>query len=311
MSSHALRRYALLAIATAVATIGMKSAASILTGSVGLFSDALESGVNLLAAVTAYFSLWYAARPADENHTYGHQKIEFFASGLEGLLILLAGIGTIVYALDRIFEPHPLRDLQLGTGIAIAAAVLNLVVARILLRVGRRSRSIVLESDGHHLMTDVYTSAAVVGGLVLVALTGATYLDPILAIAVALHILVTGFRLMRRSFNGLMDHALSPEEQGRLRAAIRAALPAGTDFHALRTRQAGAKIFAEFHLLVSGDATVRVAHELAHRVEDALRGTEPNLAVTIHIEPIDEASSWEAVELARLGEAEAPAETRP
>ncbi len=311
MSSHTLRRYALLAIATAVATIGMKSAASILTGSVGLFSDALESGVNLLAAVTAYFSLWYAARPADENHTYGHQKIEFFASGLEGLLILLAGIGTIVYALDRIFEPHPLRELQLGTGIAIAAAVLNLVVARILLRVGRRSRSIVLESDGHHLMTDVYTSAAVVGGLVLVALTGATYLDPILAIAVALHILVTGFRLMRRSFNGLMDHALSPEEQGRLRAAIRAALPAGTDFHALRTRQAGAKIFAEFHLLVSGDATVRVAHELAHRVEDALRGTEPNLAVTIHIEPIDEASSWEAVELARLGEAEAPAETRP
>ncbi|MBX3399616.1 MAG: cation transporter [Gemmataceae bacterium] len=311
MSSHSLRRYALLAIATAVATIGMKSAASVLTGSVGLFSDALESGVNLLAAVTAYFSLWYAARPADENHTYGHQKIEFFASGLEGLLILLAGIGTIVYALDRIVEPHPLRDLQLGTGIAIAAAALNLVVARILLSVGRRSRSIVLESDGHHLMTDVYTSAAVVGGLVLVALTGATYLDPILAIAVALHILVTGFRLMRRSFNGLMDHALSPEEQGRLRAAIRAALPAGTDFHALRTRQAGAKIFAEFHLLVSGDATVRAAHELAHRVEDALRGTEPNLAVTIHIEPIDEASSWEAVELARLGEAEAPAETRP
>ncbi len=311
MSSHALRRYALLSIAAAIATIGMKTTASALTGSVGLFSDALESGVNLLAAATAYVSLRYAARPADETHTYGHEKIEFFASGLEGLLILLAGIGTIAYAVDRMIDPKPLRDLEVGTGLALAAAALNLVVARILLKVGRRSRSIVLESDGHHLMADVYTSAAVVGGLGLVALTGVAYLDPLLAIAVALHILATGVRLVRRSFNGLMDHALPPEEQGRLRAAIRAALPPGTDFHALRTRQAGAKTFAEFHLLVSGDSTVRAAHDLAHRVEDALRGTMPDLAVTIHVEPIDEPSSWESVELARLGEADAPAEARP
>jgi cation diffusion facilitator family transporter len=311
MSSLALRRYALLSIAAAVATIGMKSTASALTGSVGLFSDALESGVNLLAAVTAFFSLWYAARPADETHTFGHQKIEYFASGLEGLLILLAGIGTAAYAVDRLIDPRPLRELELGTAIAIAAAVVNLVVARILLRTGRRTRSIVLESDGQHLMADVYTSAAVVGGLALVAITGVAFLDPLLAIAVSLHILGTGVRLVRRSFNGLMDHALPPEEQGKLRAAIRAALPAGTDFHALRTRQAGAKTFAEFHLLVSGDSTVRAAHELAHRVEDALRGTLPDLAVTIHVEPIDDPASWESVELARLGEADAPAEVRP
>ena len=188
---------------------------------------------------------------------------------------------------------------------------MNLVVARILLKVGRRSNSIVLEADGQHLMTDVYTSAAVVAGLALVTVTGIAILDPMLAIFVSLNILGTGLRLVRRSFNGLMDHALPPDVQQKLRAAIRSALPAGTDFHALRTRQAGAKTFAEFHLLVSGDSSVREAHELAHRVEDILRGTMPGMTVTIHVEPIDEPSSWEAVELARLGEPSAPAEAKP
>jgi cation diffusion facilitator family transporter len=311
MSSPALRRFALLSIAAAIATIVMKSSASALTGSVGLFSDALESGVNLLAAITVYLSLGYAARPADETHTYGHQKIEFFASGLEGVLVLFAGVGTAAYAVNRLFVPTPLRSLELGTGIAVAATAVNFAVARVLLRVGRRSNSIVLESDGHHLMTDVYTSLAVVAGLVLVAATGVAVFDPILAILVSLHIFATGVRLVRRSFNGLMDHALPAPEQRRLRDAIRSALPPGTDFHALRTRQAGAKTFAEFHLLVPGDATVRAAHELAHRVEDALRSGWPDLAVTIHVEPIDEASSWESVELARLGEPGAPAGVRP
>lgn len=311
MSSHSLRRFALLSIAAAVVTIGMKSTASILTGSIGLFSDALESGVNLLAAVTAYFSLWYAARPADETHTFGHEKIEYFASGLEGVLILFAGVGTAAYAVDRLLNPRPLQSLEIGTGIALAAAAVNLVVARILLKVGRRSNSIVLESDGQHLMTDVYTSATVVGGLALVAITGIAILDPMLAIFVSLNILGTGVRLVRRSFNGLMDHALPPETQQKLRAAIRSALPPGTDFHALRTRQAGAKTFAEFHLLVSGDSSVRDAHELAHRVEDILRGTMPGMTVSIHVEPIDEPSSWEAIELARLGEPSSPEEAKP
>lgn len=311
MSSHSLRRFALLSIAAAVVTIGMKSAASALTGSVGLFSDALESGVNLLAAVTAYFSLWYAARPADETHTFGHEKIEYFASGLEGILILFAGVGTAAYAVDRLLNPRPLQALEIGTAIALAAAVVNLVVARILLRVGRQSNSIVLEADGQHLMTDVYTSAAVVAGLALVSVTGIAILDPMLAILVSLNILGTGFRLVRRSFNGLMDHALPQDVQQKLRTAIRSALPPGTDFHALRTRQAGAKTFAEFHLLVSGDSSVRDAHELAHRVEDILRGTMPGMNVTIHVEPIDEPSSWEAAELARLGEPSAPAEAPP
>lgn len=311
MSSHSLRRFALLSIAAAIITIGMKSVASLLTGSVGLFSDALESGVNLLAAVTAYFSLRYAARPADETHTFGHEKIEYFASGLEGGLILLAGIGTAVYAVDRIVNPQPLQRLEIGTGIAIAASAVNLVVARVLLSVGRRSNSIVLEADGHHLMTDVYTSVAVVVGLALASATGYAILDPLLAIGVSLNILVMGVRLMRRSFNGLMDHSLPTDTQQKLRAAIRAALPPGTDFHALRTRQAGSKTFAEFHLLVSGNSTVRAAHELAHLVEDRIRSTMPELTVTIHVEPIDEPSSWEATELAQLGEPATPAEARP
>lgn len=315
MSSQTLRRYALLSIAAAVITIGMKSTASILTGSVGLFSDALESGVNLLAAVTAYYSLRYAARPADENHTFGHEKIEYFASGLEGALILLAGIGTALYAIDRIVNPEPLRRIDLGMGIALAASTVNFVVARILLRVGRNSQSFILEADGHHLMTDVYTSVVVVSGLLLVSATGIAILDPLLALGVSLLILITGVRLLRRSFHGLMDHALPSEIQNRLREEIRSALPAGTDFHALRTRQAGTRTFAEFHLLVSGNSTVRSAHELAHLVEDRIRSTMPELIVTIHIEPIDDPSSWEAIELAQLGEAVAPAvssvESRP
>lgn len=311
MSSRSLRRFAALSILAAVTTIGMKSAAYLLTGSVGLLSDALESGVNLLAAVTAYFSLWYSARPADETHTFGHEKIEFFASGLEGMLILVAGLGTAAYAVERLVRPQPLQSLELGTGIALAATCVNLVVARILLRVGRAERSVVLEADGHHLMTDVFTSAGIIGGLALVTLTGVTVLDPLLAILVGLNILLTGVRLMRRSFNGLMDHSLPHAEQKKLRETIRGMLPEGTDFHALRTRQAGATTFAEFHLLVSGGMSVRDAHKLAHLVEDQLRGAMPNIAVTIHVEPIEDESSWEQVELARLGELNLPTEAKP
>lgn len=306
MSSTNLRRLALLSVTAAILTIGMKAVAYRLTGSAGLLSDALESGVNLLAAGTAYFSLWYAARPADPNHTFGHEKIEYFACGLEGVLILLAGGGTVWYAMDRLIHPQLLAALGLGGGIALAASAINLAVARVLLRVGRAHGSVVLEADGHHLMTDVYTSAAVVAGLGLVAVTGRVWLDPVLALAVGVNILWAGFHLIRRSFHGLMDHALSADEQRRLRGLIRDALPAGADFHALRTRRAGSRSFAEFHVLVPGSMSVRDAHEVAHQVEDRLRAVVPGLDVTIHIEPIDDRRSWEEVELARLGERPTP-----
>lgn len=267
-----------------------------------MLADALESGVNLVAAATAYLSLLYAARPADSNHTFGHEKIEFFASGFEGTLILVAGLGTTGYAITWLVHPHPLDRIGLGTAIAGAAAVINFAVARVLLRIGRLHRSPVVEADGHHLMTDVYTTIGVLAGLAVVALTDIPALDPLIAAAVGLHIALTGFRLIRHSFNGLMDHALPPETQDRLRAAIRAVLPPGADFHALRTREAGQRTFAEFHLLVAGDSTVRDAHALAHRVEAALTDALPGLAVTVHIEPIEERESWETAELSRIGE---------
>ncbi len=297
-----LRRLVLLSVAAAVLNVGMKSAAYLLTGSVGLFADALESGVNLLAAVTAFYSLRYSARPADPTHAFGHEKIEFFSSGMEGLLVLLAGLGTAWFAVTRLFAPQPLESLGLGAAMTVAATLANLVVAQILLRAGRSYHSIVLEADAHHLMADVWTSCGVVLGLGLVWLTGFQPLDSLVAVAVGLHVTGTGAGLVRRSFNGLMDHALPAAEQDAIRAAIREHLPPGADFHALRTRQAGARQFVDFHLLVPGGKSVRAAHAAAHKVEDGVKARFPRLEVTIHIEPIDEKESWEPEYLRQLGE---------
>ena len=303
--SH-LRWPVTLSIVAAVVTIGLKSAAYAVTGSVGLFSDALESVVNLLAALTAAFALWYAARPADPNHTYGHEKFEFFSSGLEGLLVLLAGLGTAAYGVQRLLFPRELAALELGTLLALGASAVNFVVARVLLTAGRKHHSIVLEADGQHLMTDVWTSVGVVLGLFLVLLTGLKWLDPVLAIAVGLHITHTGYELVRRSFDGLMDHALPPAEQQQLREVIRANLPEGAQFHGLKTRRAGARRFAEFHLLVDGDLSVREAHAVADKIEAALAAAIPGLDVTTHVEPVDEAGSWEGDYLRQIGEPAAP-----
>jgi cation diffusion facilitator family transporter len=291
-----------LSILAALITIGMKGTAYAVTGSVGLLSDALESFVNLAAAVTAYVALWYSARPVDRTHAYGHEKIEYLSSGLEGTLIIIAGLGTAGYAIKRLIFPEALRDLEIGTVIGLAAALVNLVVARVLLFSGRKHHSIVLEADGKHLMADVWTSVGVLAGIVLVIITGWTWLDPILAIAVGLNIVWTGGELVYRSFNGLMDHALPAAEQEQIRSVIRAQLPEGADFHLLRTRQAGARRFVEFHLLVDGDQSVRAAHQVAHTVEAALVAALPGLEVTIHVEPVDEQESWENEAMEQLGE---------
>jgi cation diffusion facilitator family transporter len=293
MSPAGLRALVLLSVLAAVVTIGLKGLAYWLTGSVGLLSDALESGINLFAAVTAYLSLHYSQRPADASHTYGHEKIEYFSSGLEGALILVAGIGTGWVAIGRLIHPAPLTELGLGTALALSAAVVNLAVGLVLVRVGRQQHSIILEADGRHLLTDVWTSVGVVTGLVVVWASGVYVLDPVIALLVGANIIFTGLRLIRRSFHGLMDHALDAAELDALRSAIRDNLPPGTDFHALRTRQAGASRFADFHLLVPGAMTVHDAHAVAERVEEALRAAVPRVAVTIHIEPIEEQTSWE------------------
>ncbi len=304
MSYRTLRGPILLSLLAAVLTIGLKGTAYALTGSVGLFSDALESLVNLFAATAAYFSLRYSHKPADPEHAYGHEKIEYFSSGLEGTLICVAGLGTAWYAVGRLIRPQELLQLDLGIGLSILASMINFAVAMVLLRVGRKHGSVILEADGHHLMSDVVTSLAVVAGLGLVALTGLGILDPLLALLVGLSILRTGFKLVRQSFDGLMDRALPPEEQARFREGIRTALPAGCHFHFLRTRQAGRRKFVDFHLLVPGTWTVQAGHTLAHEIETKLEETRAELEVTIHVEPIEDESSWEPAALALLGEAE-------
>lgn len=293
MSSPSLKTWLLLSVLAALLTIGLKSAAYLVTGSVGLFADALESLVNLVAAVTAYLSLIYAARPADANHTYGHAKIEFFSAGVEGGLIVVAGVGAVVLAVRRLFTETQVEELAVGGLLSLAASVINGAVGLALIRIGRRHGSIILEADGKHLISDVWTTVGVVAGLFLVWLTKVQWFDPAAAILVGCNIVWLGAGLVRRSFNGLMDHALDPAEQEAIRAVIRANTPAGTDFHEVRTRQAGVRRFVDFHLLVPGDFTVREAHDLGMSVEAALAEKWPALETTVHIEPIEDEKSWQ------------------
>jgi cation diffusion facilitator family transporter len=294
MHNHPPRYPVVLSILAALVTLGMKGIAAWTTNSVGLLSDALESVVNLFAALVAYASLRYSARPVDESHTYGHEKIEYLSSGMEGALIVVAAGVIIWYAIARLLVPKELEQLGLGTGISSAAALINLGVAVILLRVGRAHHSIVLEADGQHLMTDVWTSVGVLGGLFLVWLTGAHWLDPVLGILVGCNILWTAYGLLMRSFNGLMDHSLPDAEQGAVRQAIESRLLPGMHFHALRTRQAGARRFVDFHLLVPGIWSVQVAHKLGEQIEEAVQNALPGgVEVTVHIEPVEEVASWQ------------------
>jgi cation diffusion facilitator family transporter len=293
MADPNLRLPVLLSILAALATMALKATAWWVTGSVGLLSDAAESLVNLSAACLALFALHYSAKPVDRSHTYGHEKIEFFSSGVEGTLIFVASAIIAGSAVDRLLTYRPLESLDLGMVLSAVAAVINLAVAQLLLRVGRRHNSIVLEADGHHLMTDVWTTAGVLGGLGLVRLTGWHWIDPVLALLVAANILWTAFRLVRRSFDGLMDRAMPEPELARLREVIAAHLGPGMAFHALRTRQAGARWFADFHLLVPGGLSVREAHDRAEQIEAALQADLPTLEVTIHVEPIELPAAWE------------------
>jgi cation diffusion facilitator family transporter len=291
----------LLSILAALVTLGLKTCAYLLTDSVSLLSEAAESVINLVAALTALICLWYAAKPIDTSHTYGHEKIEFFSSGMEGMLILVAAGAIAWYAVQRLFdEPKKLESLEVGTLITLAASLINLVVAQILIRVGRRTSSIILEADGQHLMTDVWTSFGVVVGLVMVRLTQWYILDPLLALIVAANIVRTAWDLLVRSFNGLMDHALPQAEQHAVRTAVESLMRPGQHYHALRTRQAGARKFVDFHLLVPGNWSVQEAHDFTERVEAAVRGALPGAEVTVHIEPIEAESAWHDSELLPL-----------
>jgi cation diffusion facilitator family transporter len=293
-SSTSLERYAWLSIAAAIATITLKTLAWWLTGSVGLLSDALESIVNLVAALLALAMLRLAASPPDERHPYGFSKAEYFAAGIEGALIVLAAAGIFASALPRLIEPRPLEAPVLGLALSVVASAINLGVGMLLIRVGRMEHSITLEADGHHLMTDVWTSAGVVAGVALVFATGWLRLDPLVALAVAVHIIWTGLRLMRRSWKGLLDAAIPTEETGEVtKLFTEYSRRYGVSFHALRTRQAGARRFISFHLLVPDEWTVARAHRLSEEIESRIGSLVPNAGVLIHTEPISDPSSYE------------------
>ncbi|MBL8526270.1 MAG: cation transporter, partial [Burkholderiales bacterium] len=270
-----------------------------LTGSVGLLSDALESFVNLAAAIVALWLLKVAARPPDDEHSFGHDKAEYFASGIEGIFILAAATGIALTAVPRFLHPEPLQQVGWGLAVSAVAALVNLVVGQILIRAGKAHHSITLEADGQHLMMDVWTSAGVIAAVALVAATDWLRLDPLIAIAVAAHICLTGVRLMRRSVSGLMDSALPREERDRVQAILERHRAAGVDYHALRTRQAGHRRFVYFHLLVPGAWSVEKGHNLMEDIEGEIRASLPYATVIAHLEPVEDPSSYQDVNLDR------------
>lgn len=295
-----LTRFAWLSIGAALTTIALKTVAYYLTHSVGLLSDAIESLVNLVGASMALSMLTIAARPADESHVYGHSKAEYFASATEGLLILGAAAGIASAAVDRLLHPRPLEQLGLGIAVSIAASAINFIVARKLMSEGKKRNSITLEADAHHLMTDVWTSAGVIGGVATAGLTGWSLLDPLVAIAVALNIIWTGIQLVRRSVAGLMDAALPEQEQELIQGVMAKYREKGVTFHALRTRQAAARRFISVHILVPGEWTVHDAHHIAEDFEADIRAVLGGVVtVFTHLEPVEDELSMEDMFLDR------------
>jgi cation diffusion facilitator family transporter len=287
-SRASLTRFAWLSIAAAVLTITLKAIAYLLTGSVGLLSDAIESLINLAAGVMALWMLSIAARPPDESHLYGHSKAEYFASTVEGGLILAAAVSIFITAIERIAAPKPLEQVGLGLGVSILASLVNFGVARVLLTVGKKCNSITLEADARHLMTDVWTSVGVLAGVTLVAITGWLILDPLVALLVAANIVWTAISLLRRSVAGLMDASLPETDQKKIESVLDAYRQKKISFHALLTRQAAARKFISVHVLVPGEMTVHDAHHLAEDIERDIRQAIGEASVITHIEPIDD-----------------------
>ncbi len=292
-------RFALLSIAAAVVTIALKTMAWWMTDSVGLLSDALEGTVNLAGATVMLAMLVVASRPPDEEHAYGYSKAEYFASGFEGTLILVAASLITYAAVERLFAPRPLENISAGLVVSAVAAAINYAVARKLFEAGRRYNSIALEADAHHLITDVWTSAGVVVGVTAVVLTGWLWLDPLIALAVAANIVWTGTRLVRRSLLGLMDRALPVPDREALNQILDRYRSQGIDFHALRTRQAGSRSFVSVHVLVPAEWSVARGHDLAHEIDDEICKVLPAAAVTTHIEPLGRPESYRDIDLDR------------
>nr|WP_228281312.1 cation diffusion facilitator family transporter [Rubrobacter marinus] len=290
--ARSTRFYAAVSIAAALATVGLKAGAYVLTGSVGLLSDAAESSANLVAAIGAFWALSAAARPPDEEHAYGHTKAEFFSSALEGALVLAAAAFIAATAVGRLFEPQPLENVGAGLVVSLVAAVLNGVVGLVLLRAGGRLRSAALRADGRHLLTDVWTTAGVVAGVLLVGWTGWLFLDPLIALVVAANIVWVGLRILNEAAHGLLDTALPPEDLRVVEAVISRYRESGIEFHALRTRSAGARRFVSMHVLVPGSWSVRRGHDLSEDLEREVVEELPMTTVFVHLEPLEDESSF-------------------
>jgi cation diffusion facilitator family transporter len=285
--------YAGISILTSAVTIALKFAAYAVTGSVGLLSDAIESIVNIVAAMVALVALTYAAGKPDREHNFGHEKAQYFSSGIEGALIFVAAGAIVWTAIPRLLHPAPIEQVGLGLAISVAASLANAACAWFMLRGAREHRSITLEADARHLLTDVWTTAGVLVAVVIVHFTGWLIVDPLVAIAVALNVLWTGAQLIRRSFEGLMDRAFPDEEIAKITAVLDTLRHQGCDFHALRTRQSGARGFVDVHVLVPGKTSVQRGHDLVEELERRIIEQLPHVEVLIHLEPIEDPRSWD------------------
>jgi cation diffusion facilitator family transporter len=288
-----LTRYAYLSIGAAVATIGLKSGAWWLTGSVGLLSDAAESIVNLVAAFVALIALRVAARPADDDHNFGHHKAEYFSAAIEGVMIFVAAAAILFTSVERFLHPKPIENVGIGLAVSVVASVINGAVAWVLMRAGREHRSLTLTADGKHLLTDVLTSVGVVVGVLLVWLTGWERLDPVVAFLVGINIIITGWKLVTESTSGLMDRTLPDEENATIVGILQGFSGPDVAFHGLRTRASGAHRFVTFDMLVPGSWTVRKGHDLVEEVEEAIRTELPQIEIRSHLEPREDPRSYD------------------
>jgi cation diffusion facilitator family transporter len=293
LQKKSLAPFAWLSIIASVLTIIIKWTAYQVTGSVGFLSDAMESFINLIAGIVALIMLTIAAHPPDKEHPFGHDKAEYFSSLIEGVLIVLAAIGIVVAAINRIYHPRMLEELNIGMALSLFATLINFITSRILMHYGRKHNSITLEADAKHLMTDVWTTIGIVVGIILVKLTHWQLLDPLMAIAVALSIVYTGAKLIIRSTDGLMDSKLSEKELILIRKILDRYKEQGIDYHALYTRQSSSKSFITFHLLIQGDLTIYRAHEYSKMIEKEIAAVLPYSSVFIHLEPLNDPDAFD------------------
>lgn len=292
--------YAWISIGAAIATSLLKLLAWKLTASVGLLSDALESLVNLAGAAMALTMIRFAAEPADDEHPYGHSKAEYFSSGFEGVLILVAGAAILVAAALRLLHPHPLEQVGPALVVSGLALAINLVTSRLLGRAGTELDSVALRADSAHLMTDVWTSAGIIAAVALIAVTGWDVIDPLIAAGVGCYILWTGLKLLREALSGLIDVAWPAEDLRTLEQLLGRYRAEGIGFHAIRTRQAAWRRFVSCHVLVPGAWSVKRGHDLLERFESDLAAVLPHVSVLTHLEPIEDAASYEDAEIGQL-----------